>query len=57
MSRTIACVFVKICGITSEEDGLLAVAMDADALGFNFVSGSPRQIAPAVARDLSLIHI
>ena len=53
MSRTIACVFVKICGITSEEDGLLAVAMDADALGFNFVSGSPRQIAPAVARDIA----
>jgi phosphoribosylanthranilate isomerase len=46
-------VFVKICGITSEEDALLAVAMDADALGFNFVSGSPRQIAPALARDIA----
>lgn len=44
--------FVKICGITSEEDGLLAVAMDADAVGFNFVSGSPRQIAPVKARDI-----
>lgn len=53
MSRTIACVFVKICGITSEEDALLAVAMDADALGFNFVSGSPRQISPAIARDIA----
>lgn len=44
--------FVKICGVTSEEDALLAVAMDADAVGLNFVSGSPRQIAPVVARDI-----
>lgn len=43
--------FVKICGITSEEDALLAVAMDADAIGFNF-SPSIRQIAPVVARDI-----
>lgn len=46
-------VFVKICGVTSEEDALLAVAMDADAIGFNFVSGSPRQIAPQVAADIA----
>jgi phosphoribosylanthranilate isomerase len=46
-------VFVKICGVTSEEDALLAVAMDADAIGFNFVSGSSRQIAPQVARDIA----
>jgi phosphoribosylanthranilate isomerase len=46
-------VFVKICGVTSEEDALLAVAMDADAVGFNFVSGSPRQIAPQAARDIA----
>ncbi len=45
--------FVKICGITSEEDALLAVAMDADAVGFNFVSGSPRQIATQAARDIA----
>ncbi len=45
--------FVKICGITSEEDGLLAVAMDADAVGFNFVSGSPRQIAVQKAREIA----
>lgn len=45
--------FVKICGITREEDALLAVAMGADAVGFNFVSGSRRQIAPAVARDIA----
>jgi phosphoribosylanthranilate isomerase len=45
-------VFVKICGVTSEEDALLAVAMGADAVGFNFVSSSPRQIAPQKAADI-----
>ena len=44
--------FVKICGITNEEDGLLAVAMGADAVGFVFAP-STRQIAPAVARDIA----
>jgi phosphoribosylanthranilate isomerase len=45
-------VFVKICGTTSEEDALLAVAMGADAVGFVFAP-SPRQIAPAIARDIA----
>lgn len=44
--------FVKICGITSEEDALLAVAMDADAVGFIFAP-SKRQIAPQTARDIA----
>jgi len=44
-------VFVKICGTTSEEDALLAVAMGADAVGFIFAP-SPRQISPARARDI-----
>lgn len=44
--------FVKICGITSEEDALLAVAMGADAVGFVFAPSS-RQIAPALARDIA----
>lgn len=43
--------FVKVCGITSEEDALLAVAMGADAVGFVFAP-SPRQIAPQVAADI-----
>lgn len=43
--------FVKICGITSEEDALLAVAMGADAVGFVFAP-STRQLAPGRAADI-----
>lgn len=43
--------FVKICGITSEEDALLCVAMGADAVGFVFAP-SPRQIAPGRVGDI-----
>src|SRR5438132_6561013 len=43
--------FVKVCGTTSEEDALLAVAMGADAVGFIFAP-SPRQVAPAIVRDI-----
>ena len=42
---------MKICGITREDDALLAVAMGADAVGFIFAP-SKRQIAPGIARDL-----
>lgn len=45
--------FVKICGVTTEEDALLAVAMDADAIGFNFFSGSPRRVRPDDVRDIA----
>jgi phosphoribosylanthranilate isomerase len=44
--------FVKICGTTSEEDALLAVAMGADAIGFIFAP-STRQVTPSLAADVA----
>lgn len=43
--------FVKICGITNEEDALMAVALGADAVGFVFAPSS-RQVLPANVRDI-----
>jgi phosphoribosylanthranilate isomerase len=45
-------VFVKICGITNEADGLMATAMGTDAVGFVFAPSS-RRIQPTVARDIA----
>ena len=44
--------FVKICGITNEEDALLAVALGADAVGFVFAP-SPRQVAVQKVHDIT----
>ena len=44
--------FVKICGITNEDDALFAVAMGADAVGFVFAP-SPRQVAAQHAYDIT----
>lgn len=44
--------FVKVCGTTSEEDALLAVAVGADAIGFIFAP-SPRQVPPQLAADIA----
>jgi phosphoribosylanthranilate isomerase len=44
--------FVKICGITNEDDALLAVALGADAVGFVFAP-SPRQIPVKHAYDIA----
>ena len=43
--------FVKICGITNEEDALAVTALGADAVGFVFAP-SPRQITPGRANDI-----
>lgn len=43
--------FVKVCGITSEEDALLAVACGADAVGF-IMAPSKRQVSPVRVADI-----
>lgn len=43
--------FVKICGITNEDDALLATALGADALGFVFAP-SRRQVNLDTVRDI-----
>lgn len=42
---------VKVCGVTTLADACLAAEAGADAVGFNFVAGSPRRIDATIARD------
>lgn len=45
-------VYVKICGVTTSDDALLAAGLGADALGLNFVAASPRLISTRVASEI-----
>lgn len=45
--------FIKICGITNEEDALLCVAMGADAVGFIFAPSTRQVLAGSVAKITS----
>ena len=44
--------WVKICGMTNLEDGLLAVEAGADAVGFVFYESSPRCVSAETAREI-----
>ena len=43
---------VKVCGITSYEDAVMALDQGVDALGFNFFPPSPRYLKPSDARSI-----
>ena len=45
-------VLIKICGITTVEDGSAAVEAGADMLGVNFYRGSPRFVEPEAAAEI-----
>jgi phosphoribosylanthranilate isomerase len=43
--------FIKVSGITNEEDALFSIGLGANAIGFEFAP-SPRQISTAAAHDI-----
>ena len=45
---------IKVCGVTSVADAHMAVDAGANALGFNFYSGSPRYLTTSEARKIAV---
>jgi len=43
---------VKVCGVTTADDARLVADAGADAVGLNFVAGSPRRIDVATAAEI-----
>jgi phosphoribosylanthranilate isomerase len=43
---------IKVCGVTSPEDAVLAIEAGADAVGINFFRGSPRFVPPSLAQPI-----
>lgn len=64
-SRPVALFRVKVCGITSPDDARMVADAGADAIGLNFVPGSPRcidaarggEIAAALPRSVLLVGV
>lgn len=44
---------IKICGVMTAADARLVAESGADAIGLNFVAGSPRWLSSAAARDVA----
>lgn len=51
MRLTTEGLFIKVAGVTSEEDALFAIGLGASAVGFDFAL-TPRQISVAAAHDI-----
>lgn len=52
MGKTLQRKRIKVCGIRTLQDGLVASRAGADALGFVFYEPSPRNIDVAIAADI-----
>ncbi len=46
---------VKVCGVTRVEDALAAIDAGADAIGLNFIAGTPRALDDERGREISAV--
>jgi phosphoribosylanthranilate isomerase len=46
---------IKICGLTRIDDARVAIDAGADAIGLNFVAGSPRAVPVELATEISAV--